>query len=68
MAGDGTNDYLGDGGPATAAELSAPYGITVDVADDFFIADTNNNCIRKVDPRHRRNYYRRGRRRLRRRL
>jgi trimeric autotransporter adhesin len=39
----------GDGGPATAAGLSNPYGVFVDALDNLFIADTSNNRIRKVD-------------------
>ena len=40
--------YGGDGGPATSAQLNAPYCITVDKADNLYIADTDNNVIRKV--------------------
>ena len=49
VAGDGTQGYSGDGGPATAAELSGPSGVAVDSAGDILIADTGNNRIRKVD-------------------
>jgi sugar lactone lactonase YvrE len=38
----------GDGGPATSAELSNPYGVFVDVAGNIFIADTDDNAIREV--------------------
>ena len=48
VAGDGTADYSGDNGPATAAELNAPAGIAVDSAGDLFIADTDNSVIREV--------------------
>ena len=41
--------YAGDGGPATAAQLSFPRGLAVDGAGDLFIADTSNSVIRKVD-------------------
>jgi trimeric autotransporter adhesin len=47
-AGNGTFGYSGDGGPATAAELWSPYGIAVDSMGNLFIADTNNQRIRKV--------------------
>jgi len=40
--------YAGDGGPATAAELSTPYSVAVDRSGNLYIADYNNNVIRKV--------------------
>jgi len=48
VAGNGTAGYRGDGGPATAAELSHPAGIAVDRLGNLYIADTNNCVIRKV--------------------
>jgi hypothetical protein len=48
FAGNGTNAYLGDGGAAKSAELWAPSGVAVDVAGNVYIADTQNNVIRKV--------------------
>jgi hypothetical protein len=41
--------YSGDGGQATSAELSYPFGVGVDAAGDIYLADTNNGLIRKVD-------------------
>jgi sugar lactone lactonase YvrE len=38
----------GDGGPATAASFSPPYGIAVDASGNFFIADFGEGRIRKV--------------------
>ncbi len=49
-AGNDTAADLGDGGPATLASLSIPSGVAVDAAGNLFIADQNNNLIRKVDP------------------
>jgi hypothetical protein len=46
-AGNTTNGYTGDGGPAAAAELAYPAGVTAS-ASQLFIADTNNSVIRSV--------------------
>ena len=40
--------YSGDGGPATSAQLSDPFGVFVDAQGDIFIADSDNNVIREV--------------------
>jgi uncharacterized protein (TIGR03437 family) len=48
VAGNGSAGYTGDGGPATNAQLSAPRGIALDSAGNLYIADRNNNRIRKV--------------------
>ena len=50
MAGNGTEGFSGDGGPAVAAALNQPSSITVDSAGDLFIADVYNNRVRKVSP------------------
>lgn len=47
-AGNGIGGYSGDGAAATAAELKFPYGVTIDVSGNMYIADKNNNRIRKV--------------------
>lgn len=41
--------YAGDGGAATSALLDFPEDIVTDGSDTFFIADTYNNVIRKID-------------------
>jgi alpha-tubulin suppressor-like RCC1 family protein/sugar lactone lactonase YvrE len=41
--------YGGDGTNATDASLFEPYGVAVDASGNLFIADTDNNVIRKVD-------------------
>jgi sugar lactone lactonase YvrE len=48
VAGDGKQGFSGDGGPATSASLNNPNGIAVDASGNLFIADTDNNRIRKV--------------------
>ena len=40
--------FSGDGGPATTAQLNAPWGIATSPQGDLLIADLNNNRIRKV--------------------
>ncbi|MGA2191620.1 MAG: choice-of-anchor D domain-containing protein, partial [Steroidobacteraceae bacterium] len=49
VAGNGTRGYSGDGGPATAAQLYYPYGVAVDGGGNLYIADSNNQVIRRVD-------------------
>ena len=44
----GTAGYLGDGAAATAAELSSPSGLAFDSKGNLYIADTENNVIRKI--------------------
>jgi hypothetical protein len=48
VAGNGDNDYDGDGDPATEAALREPGGVSVDGEGNIYIADTGNQCIRKV--------------------
>jgi len=48
IAGNGTAGFSGDGGPATGAELSNPFRISVDHSGNIFISDLGNNRIRKV--------------------
>jgi trimeric autotransporter adhesin len=48
IAGNGTAGYTGNGGAATNAELNGPYGVVLDASGNLYIADTNNNVIRKV--------------------
>jgi len=49
VAGNGTRGFSGDGGPATAAKLNDPKSIAVDSAGNLYIADVENNRIRRVD-------------------
>lgn len=47
-AGNGSRGFAGDGGRANAAQLDSPAGIAFDDAGRLYIADTNNNRIRRV--------------------
>jgi len=49
IAGNGTKGYSGDGGPALNAEFDVVVGIGADSAGNVYIADANNNRVRKVD-------------------
>jgi RHS repeat-associated protein len=49
VAGDGQGGYSGDGGPAAAARFQYPYSLSVDSAGNIYVADTYNQCIRKID-------------------
>jgi sugar lactone lactonase YvrE len=49
IAGNGAAGYSGDGSLATKAELNNPTGVTVDKFGNIYIADYDNNCIRKVN-------------------
>jgi hypothetical protein len=49
VAGTGTPGFSGDGGPATSAQLDAPWGVAVDSSGSVFISDSGNHRIRKID-------------------
>lgn len=49
IAGNGVQGYSGDGGLAVSAALNNPMGITFDASGNLYIADWNNNRIRKVN-------------------
>ena len=48
VAGKYTQGNSGDDGPATDAELAAPFGVAVTADGGFLIADKGNNVVRKV--------------------
>ncbi len=50
VAGNGTDGYSGDGGPATQAAVGKPVSVAVDRQGNLFVADSRNHCVRKVTP------------------
>jgi uncharacterized protein (TIGR03437 family) len=46
----GTEQFRGDGGPASQAWFDSPQDIKADHGRTFYIADTRNNRIRRVSP------------------
>ncbi len=48
IAGDGTGQYSGDGGPAVDSSLNYPEGLAVDGSGNVLIADSGNNVVRTV--------------------
>jgi trimeric autotransporter adhesin len=48
VAGNGSFQYSGDGGPATSAGLFAPEGVAVDSAGNLLIADKQSGRVRVV--------------------
>jgi GT2 family glycosyltransferase/DNA-binding beta-propeller fold protein YncE len=52
IGGKGNKGFAGDYGPAMEAWLDAPNGIAVAPNGDLYIADSNNDVIRRVDARN----------------
>lgn len=50
VAGTGVPGFNGDNIKATEAQLNGPTGLAVDEAGNLYIADSNNQRIRKVSP------------------
>jgi uncharacterized protein (TIGR03437 family) len=50
VAGNGKLGYSGDGGAATSAELASPGAVAADSQGNLFIADVNNQRVRRVSP------------------
>jgi sugar lactone lactonase YvrE len=46
IAGNGTQGYTGDGGPATLGELNGPMAVAVTSSGAVYFADTGNNSVR----------------------
>ena len=49
VAGNGTDSYTGDGGPAVQAAVSQPFGIVVGPDDALYICEVGSHVIRRVD-------------------
>lgn len=50
VAGTGKKGFTGDGGPALAATLNGPKGLTIGRDGRVYLVDTENHAIRVVDP------------------
>lgn len=48
VAGDGVEEWYGDGGPATQASLDTPVSVAVDKNGNVYIAESGSNRVRKV--------------------
>jgi len=48
LAGNGTQSYGGDGGPAKSAEIYFPQGLAINSAGGVYLADKGNNRIRYI--------------------
>jgi hypothetical protein len=48
VAGDGTEGFSGDGGPATSAELHWPENVTLDRSGNLILSDADNHRIRVI--------------------
>ena len=50
VAGNGSEGYSGDGGPATEASLHGPVGVTVMPDGSVVFADNHNHVLRRINP------------------
>src|SRR5262249_17389309 len=48
IAGNGTDGYSGDGGPATSAEMVSPFGVAADGSGNLVFTDVGNSVVRVV--------------------
>jgi streptogramin lyase len=53
LAGNGTSGFVnGSGGANGTAEFMQPYGVTVDKLGVVYVADSNNQTVRKITISH----------------
>jgi sugar lactone lactonase YvrE len=50
VAGTGAAGYSGDGGPALQATFRGPKWVDVDPQGAIYVVDTENHCVRRIDP------------------
>lgn len=48
IAGNGSQGFSGDGGPATNAQFDLPCNIALDDTGNIYVADWFNDCVRKI--------------------
>src|SRR5580765_8255122 len=49
LAGTGEKGLGGDGGPALQARLNGPHHLSMGPDGGLYVADTFNNCVRRID-------------------
>ena len=49
LAGTGEKGFAGDGGPAAKAQLNGPHHLLMGPDGRLYVADTWNNCVRRID-------------------
>ena len=50
VAGNGKSEFSGDGGAASTAGLSSPSDVVLDSNGNIYVADRDNDRIRRIDP------------------